>query len=78
MRKGLRRLEIWLPDNHWLWTLPPGQRAARVREALNTEGRLARIEERLRNLEQMLSQPSQAVPAVKQEIPDAEEFLSAF
>ena len=77
MRKGMRRLEIWLPDNHWLWTLPPGQRAARVREALDAEGRLAKIEERLRNIEQTL-QPGRVLPAAKQEMPNAEEFLSAF
>lgn len=77
MRKGLRRLEIWLPDNHWLWALPPGQRAAKVREALDTEGRLARIEERLRNIEQTL-QPGQVLPTARREVPDTEEFLSAF
>ncbi|WP_027716933.1 hypothetical protein [Desulfovirgula thermocuniculi] len=64
-RKGLRRLELWLPDNHFIWAAPPGYRAALARSYLNLAplleaqsemlrealSRLARLEEKLAALE---------------------------
>lgn len=53
-REGLKRLEIWLPDNHPVWQYPPGQRAPMAREmldlALYLEKRLRRLEEKLDTL----------------------------
>lgn len=34
-REGQRRLEVWLPDTHPIFQLPPRQRSARVRELLD-------------------------------------------
>lgn len=39
-RKGLRRLDLWLPDNHPIWDLPPGRRAERARELIDLGLRL--------------------------------------
>lgn len=39
-RKGLRRLDLWLPDTHPLFRVPPRQRSARVRELLDLALRL--------------------------------------
>lgn len=41
-RKGLRRLEIWLPEVHPIWELPAGRRAEKVRELLDLALRLER------------------------------------
>ncbi|MBE3588220.1 MAG: hypothetical protein IMW93_06655 [Thermoanaerobacteraceae bacterium] len=46
-----KRLTVAFPAGHPVWSYPPGQRAARIREwialALRLEERLARIEEKL-------------------------------
>jgi hypothetical protein len=53
-RPGYRRLELWLPDGHPLWSLPPRTRSAYARALLDiglaVERRLAGIEEKLDHL----------------------------
>lgn len=39
-RQGLRRLEVWLPDTHPLFRVPPRQRSAKLREWLDLALRL--------------------------------------
>jgi len=39
-RKGLRRLDLWLPEDHPIWNLPSGRRAEKVRELLDLALRL--------------------------------------
>ena len=67
-RKGLKRLELWLPETHFIWGAPPGCRATLARSYLNLApaleaqgemlrealSRLARLEERLAALEARL------------------------
>lgn len=67
-RKGLKRLEVWLPETHFIWAAPPGCRATLARSCLNLApaleahgemlrealSRLARLEERLAALEARL------------------------
>ncbi|MGB9860586.1 MAG: hypothetical protein ACPLQP_11695 [Moorellaceae bacterium] len=53
-RPGHRRFELWLPDGHPLWSLPPRTRSAYARALLDfglaVERRLAAIEEKLDRL----------------------------
>lgn len=41
-RKGLRRLDLWLPEHHPIWSLPVGRRAERARELIDLGLRLER------------------------------------
>ncbi|RJX20163.1 MAG: hypothetical protein C4575_07030 [Desulforudis sp.] len=61
VRKGLRRLDLWIPDNHPVFGLPPKTRANWIRQALDLtaaleehmeaiESRLSRIEGRLADI----------------------------
>lgn len=56
--RPMRRLELRLPPDHPIWSLPPGQRAERAREYLDLaaclERRLQALEERLERLEDFL------------------------
>lgn len=80
-REGLRRLELWLPVNHPIWSYPDGTRARVAASMLDLglalEARLARIEERLARLEE------RGVPAEPREEEgrrrlDPAAFLAAF
>lgn len=53
-REGLKRLELWLPVNHPVWSLPLGTRAAVAKEWLKIGARLATLEEAVTRLEQKL------------------------
>lgn len=48
MAKPLRRLELRLPVNHPVWSLPEGSRSGIVREWLEVGRRLTGIEDYLR------------------------------
>lgn len=48
MPKPLRRLELRLPANHPVWSLPEGSRSKIVREWLDVGRRLYEIEDSLR------------------------------
>lgn len=60
MRKGMRRLDLWLPDNHPVFALPAGTRTPWVKEALDLlafmDGRFAALEARLAALENRLAE----------------------
>lgn len=48
-----KRLELWLPVDHPLFDYPPGQRATRAKELLDTA---LRLEERLAGIEKQLAE----------------------
>lgn len=48
-RKGLRRVEFWLPVNHPIFSFPAGRRSERVRELVDLG---LRLEQRLDALRQ--------------------------
>jgi len=48
--KGMKRLEILIPDNHPLFDHPPRWRARVAREWLDLGARLSAVEQELRNL----------------------------
>jgi hypothetical protein len=54
-RKGLRRLDLWLPYNHPIFERSPGARAAVAREWLDVGARLAEVERRLAEVERQVS-----------------------
>jgi hypothetical protein len=49
--KGMKRLEILIPDNHPLFDHPPRWRARVAREWLDLGARLSAVEQELRNLQ---------------------------
>lgn len=53
-RKGLRRLDLWLPYNHPVFGYPAGVRAQVARDWLDLGMRLSGIERRLAELEEAL------------------------
>jgi acyl transferase domain-containing protein len=74
MGGGKKRLDLWLPDDHPVWSFPKGQRSERVRELLDLalrlekgfrlmEERLARLEARLGRLEEGMARLEEAVAA---------------
>lgn len=52
-KKKFKRLELWLPVGHPLFHYPPGQRATRAKELLDTAFKL---EERLAGIEKQLAE----------------------
>lgn len=50
-RKGLKRLELWLPVNHWIWSLPEGCRAAVAKKWLELKAPAEALQDRLAALE---------------------------
>lgn len=72
VRKGLRRLEIWIPDNHPVFDLPPKARSKWVRQVLDLavllEGRLGDLERRLAGIEERLASLSEKEPATTKPI----------
>ncbi|MGB9887621.1 MAG: hypothetical protein ACPLRW_11585 [Moorellales bacterium] len=86
-REGLKRLEIWLPEGHWLFDLPTGRRAQRVRELLDLAANLeagmealrrdvvAEVAALRRDLEALRSRPPEARQASGEA---ARKFLAAF
>ncbi|MGB9782606.1 MAG: hypothetical protein ACPLSY_05005 [Moorellaceae bacterium] len=58
-RPGHRRLELWLPDGHPLWSLPPRTRSAYARALLDLglmlEHRFSTVEKKLDHLLDVLS-----------------------
>jgi len=84
---SLRRLELRLPPDHPIWSLPPGQRAERAREYLDLaaylEQRFTALEERLEKLEGLLREgtiasPRQEDQAQERRRPDPEVWLKAW
>ncbi|KYH30661.1 hypothetical protein [Neomoorella mulderi] len=72
MYDGKRRLDLWLPDDHPVWSFPKGDRSRKVRELLDLamclergfgslEARLGRLEVGLGRLEERLVRLEEAV-----------------
>ncbi len=61
--KGLRRLEILVPECHPIFTRPPGARAMVAREWLDLGARLSAIERELRDVKKVLSEHEPAKKA---------------
>lgn len=54
-KKGLRRLDLRLPENHPIFAYPPGERTRVAREWLDIGARLSRLEKKLEELEEKLA-----------------------
>ncbi|MBO8128924.1 MAG: hypothetical protein H0Z39_06965 [Peptococcaceae bacterium] len=63
-----KRLEVFIDEKHAIWKYPPGQRAARVREALDLAGKiediLGNISSRLDAMEAHLSRLEEKLDAL--------------
>lgn len=42
-REGRRKLEVWLPESHHVWSLPPGLRAPAARRLLDLGSGIERL-----------------------------------
>lgn len=47
----MKRLDVWLPYNHPIWSVPPGARSAVAREWLDIGERLKAIEDRIDHIQ---------------------------
>lgn len=54
-RKGRKRLDIWLPEDHPIFSYPSGVRAKVAREWLDIGARLASIDKNIEEIKEMLS-----------------------
>lgn len=52
--KGMKRLDLWLPENHPVFEYPPGARAKVAREWLDIGARLSGVERKLEELKDRL------------------------
>jgi hypothetical protein len=52
--KGLKRLDLWIPESHPIYSYPPYSRARVAREWLNIGAHLTAIEQELRDLKARL------------------------
>jgi len=87
-RKGRKRLELWLPDSHFIWGLPKGSRATFAVSCLDLVPVLSRLEKRLAAIEDRLARLEEAVragpgrgnvrPQEETVLPDPDSFLAAF
>lgn len=90
MRKGRRRLDLWLPDNHPIFELPSKTRSEWIRQVVDLavfiDQRLGDIDQRLQSIEARLNALGSAQEGVvqppqeekKQTVVDPSEFLKAF
>lgn len=53
--KGLKRLDLWLPENHPIFSYPPRTRAKTARDWLDIGARLSGLEKKLEDLEAKLA-----------------------
>lgn len=53
--KGLKRLDLWLPENHPIFQYPAGTRTKVAREWLDIGSRLSGVERKLEELEEKLT-----------------------
>ncbi|NPV30780.1 MAG: hypothetical protein HPY58_14280 [Firmicutes bacterium] len=54
-RKGMKRLDLWLPENHPVFKYPPGSRVKVARQWLDLGARLSGVEKKLTELEEKLN-----------------------
>lgn len=55
-RKGRRRLDIWLTEDHPIFSYPSGERAAIAREWLNIGSRLSGIDKNINEIKERISE----------------------
>lgn len=55
MSKGMKRLDLWLPENHPIFQYPAGTRTKVAREWLDIGSRLSGVERKLEELEEKLT-----------------------
>lgn len=77
-RRGSKRLDLWLPTDHWIWTVPEKSRTAVTKKCLefgsqdvssllaDLNARLAAIEKALARLEQKID----ALPDLSKQKPE--------
>jgi hypothetical protein len=67
--KGLKRLDLWIPENHPIYDYPPHSRAKVAREWLDLGARLSAIEQELREVKKHLSENEPAKKAEHEAAP---------
>jgi phage shock protein A len=72
-RRGLRRLDLWLPADHWIWTKPKGSRAAVAKECLefysqSVSSLLAGLIARLQEINSSIAAIEEAVARLERKI----------
>lgn len=67
-RKGLRRLDLWLADNHWVWRVPTKSRTAVARKWLELKAPTEALEERVRTVEEGIGALREAVERVERKV----------
>jgi hypothetical protein len=61
--KGLKRLDLWIPESHPIYDYPPHSRAKVAREWLDIGARLSAIEQELGEVKKHLSENEPAKKA---------------
>lgn len=81
-RKGLRRLDLWLPDTHPIFQAPPRQRSAKARElldlALRLDDHLRAIREAVEGVREAVQNGGTLPQPVPEESDRGRKFLAAF
>jgi hypothetical protein len=54
-RKGRRRLDIWLPDDHLIFSYPSGSRAQVAREWLDIGAQLSNIDNKIDEVQEKIN-----------------------
>jgi hypothetical protein len=54
--KGLKRLDLWIPESHPIYDYPPRSRAKVAREWLDLGGQLFAIDQDLKEIKKRLSE----------------------
>lgn len=75
MLKGLKRLDLWIPESHPIWKVPPRMRSAVAREWLDVGGKLAALEEAVARLERKLDREGDTARPVTPACINADAFF---
>lgn len=83
-REGLKRLELWLPVDHWIWSLPKKSRAVVAKRWLELKAptkalqdKLIVLEEAVARIEQKLGEPPKEEQKHKREESKREKKVPA-
>lgn len=76
MPKPMRRLELRLPANHPVWSLPQGSRSKIVMEWLDIGRRLSMIEDSINSMVEKLD--SNENPAANSDRPNGHDIAAGF
>lgn len=81
-REGLRRLDLWLPDTHPIFHVPPRQRAAKAREwldlAMRLDDHLRALREAVEALRAALEGGGRVLSSESDGVQRGRKFLEAF